>query len=72
MGTFFGVGNSSTGRLFSYFTYIPYLLVPVVMKYIKNKLIRVGFATCYLSLYIYISYFGSASIYYEGMKLLFF
>lgn len=72
MGTFFGVGNSSTGRLFSYYTYIPYLLVPVVMKYIKNKIIRVGFGTCYLSLYIYISYFGTASLYFENMKLLFF
>lgn len=27
MGTFFGVGNSSTGRLFSYFTYIPYSIL---------------------------------------------
>ena len=71
IGSFFGVGNSSTGRLFSYYTYIPYLLVPVVMKYIRNKIVQVGYAAFYLSLYVYISYFGSTSIYYEDLKLLF-
>ena len=71
IATFFGVGNSSTGRLFYYYTAIPFILVPNIMKYINSQIVRVGFAVCYIGLYVYISYFGSTVINFEGMSFLF-
>jgi hypothetical protein len=71
IATFFGVGNSSTGRLFYYYTAIPFILVPNIMKYINNPIVRVGFAVCYIGLYVYVSYLGSAAVYFENMSFLF-
>lgn len=71
IGTFFGVGNSSTGRLFFYYTSIPFILVPNIMKYINNKIVRVGFAICYIGVYVYISYLGSSTKNFENMSFLF-
>lgn len=71
IATFFGVGNSSTGRLFYYYTSIPFILVPNIMRYINNQIVRVGFAVCYIGLYVYISYFGSSATFFENMSFLF-
>lgn len=71
IASFFGVGNSSTGRLFYYYTAIPFILVPNVMKYINNQLIRVAYATCCIGLYVYVSYFGSTTVNFEGISFLF-
>lgn len=71
IASFFGVGNSSTGRLFYYYTAIPFILVPNVMKYINNQLIRVAYATCCIGLNVYISYFGSTAVNFEGMSFIF-
>lgn len=71
IASLFGVGNSSTGRLFYYYTAIPFILVPNIMKYINNQIVRVGFAACYIGLYVYVSYFGSTIIHFKNMSFLF-
>ena len=69
VGSFFGVGNSSTGRLFAYYTTIPYMMVPVVMTYIKNRPTKVVYATGVIALYAFVAYFGSQAQNFENMKL---
>lgn len=71
IASFFGVGNSSTGRLFYYYTAIPFILVPNIMKYINNPIVRVGYAVGYIGLYVYVSYLGSAAVNFENMSFLF-
>lgn len=71
MASFFGVGNSATGRLFYYYTAIPFILVPNIMKYIKNKFVRIGFAASYIGIYAYISYWGSTIVNFDGISFLF-
>lgn len=70
IGSFFGVGNSATGRLYSYFTTIPYMVVPVVMTYIKDKPIKVIYAVGVISLYAFIAYVGSQTHNFDNMKLI--
>lgn len=71
IASFFGVGNSSTGRLFYYYTAIPFILVPNIMKYIKNSLVRTAFAVCCIGLNVYISFLGSSVKNLEGISFLF-
>lgn len=71
IASFFGFGNSSTGRLFYYYTAIPFILVPNIMKYINNPIVRVGYAVGYIGLYVYVSYLGSAAVNFENMSFLF-
>lgn len=70
VGSFFGVGNSATGRLFAYFTAIPYMMVPVVMTYIKDKPVKVIYATGIIALYAFVAYVGSQSHNFDNMKLI--
>lgn len=70
LGALFGVGISATGRLFAYFTTIPYILVPIVMKYIKNKHIRWSYAVSIILLYSYISYFGTQASCFDSYRLI--
>ena len=70
VASFFGVGNSSTGRLFYYYSATPFILVPNIMKY-NNQVVRAGFAICCIGLYVYVSYFGLTIINFEDMSFLF-
>ena len=60
-----GIGFNPTGRLAMYYTSISYLTVPIILKYTNNRYIRSIIAVTFVSLFFYMSFFGSG---YDSLK----
>ncbi|MGG6544655.1 UNVERIFIED_CONTAM: EpsG family protein [Prevotella sp. 15_C9] len=64
-----GIGFNPTSRMVMYYTSVSFLTVPIMVKYAKSSLVKNLIILLFLSLYTYMTFFGSGFVFLSDFRL---
>nr|WP_308535088.1 EpsG family protein [uncultured Prevotella sp.] len=64
-----GIGFNPTNRMVMYYTSVSFLTVPIMVKYAKSSLVKNLIILLFLSLYTYMTFFGSGFVFLSDFRL---